>query len=121
MSAPFMAGVSGLLFQAKGKSAQVGRTARTLFQSTASFIPSSKAEGALLHTATQQGAGLIQAYDAIFATTILSRTELLLNDTAHFDGVYVPLSSLILEVGDLVQQAKVLCQEHWQEQEKIHR
>ncbi|KAJ7263763.1 subtilisin-like protease [Mycena rebaudengoi] len=87
MATPFMAGVSALLFQAKGKSPQVGKTARTLFQSTASVIPSSKTDGDPLQTATQQGAGLIQAYDAIFATTILSRGELILNDTTHFAGV----------------------------------
>jgi hypothetical protein len=90
MATPFMAGVSALLFQAKGKSPQVGKTARTLFQSTASVIPSSKTDADPLQTATQQGAGLIQAYDAIFATTILSRGELILNDTTHFAGVWVP-------------------------------
>ncbi|KAJ7238980.1 subtilisin-like protease [Mycena rebaudengoi] len=87
MATPFLAGVSALLFSVKGNSAQVGRTARTLFQSTASVIPSSKTDGDPLQTVTQQGAGLIQAYDAIFATTTLSRTELILNDTAHFAGV----------------------------------
>ncbi|KAJ7282906.1 subtilisin-like protease [Mycena rebaudengoi] len=87
MATPFLAGVSALLFSVKGNSAQVGRTARTLFQSTASVVPSSKTDGDPLQTVTQQGAGLIQAYDAIFATTILSRTELILNDTAHFAGV----------------------------------
>ncbi|KAJ7248783.1 subtilisin-like protease [Mycena rebaudengoi] len=89
MATPFLAGVSALLFSVKGNSAQVGRTARTLFQSTASVIPSSKTDGDPLQTVTQQGAGLIQAYDAIFATTILSRTELILNDTAHFAAVHV--------------------------------
>ncbi|KAJ7254122.1 subtilisin-like protease [Mycena rebaudengoi] len=69
MATPFLAGVSALLFSVKGNSAQVGRTARTLFQSTASVIPSSKTDGDPLQTVTQQGAGLIQAYDAIFATT----------------------------------------------------
>ncbi|KAJ7282918.1 subtilisin-like protease [Mycena rebaudengoi] len=84
MATPFMAGVSALLLSVKGKSPQVARSARTLFQSTSSVIPSSKTDGDPLQTVTQQGAGLIQAFDAIYATTILSRTELILNDTAHF-------------------------------------
>jgi hypothetical protein len=33
---------------------------------------------------TQQGAGLINVFDAIHSTTIVSPGELILNDTAHF-------------------------------------
>ncbi|KAF7321903.1 Subtilisin-like protease [Mycena kentingensis (nom. inval.)] len=86
MATPFLAGSSALLLSAKGKSPAVGRTARTLFQSTAFPIPSSKTDGDPLQPVAQQGAGLIQVFDAIFATTILSKGELLLNDTAHFAG-----------------------------------
>jgi hypothetical protein len=93
MATPFMAGVGALLFSVKGNSPQVGRTARTLFQSTASLVASSNTDADPLQTVTQQGAGLVQAFDGIFATTILSRTELILNDTAHFAGPCVPLPS----------------------------
>ncbi|KAJ6603216.1 subtilisin-like protease [Mycena vulgaris] len=86
MATPFMAGSAALLLSVKGKSPSVAKTARTLFQSTAQTIPSSKTDGDPLQTVTQQGAGLVQVYDAIFATTILSPTELILNDTAHFSG-----------------------------------
>ncbi|KAJ6521908.1 subtilisin-like protease [Mycena vulgaris] len=86
MATPFMAGSAALLLSVKGKSPSVGKTARTLFQSTAQTIPSSKTDGDPLQTVTQQGAGLIQVFDAIFTTTILSPTELILNDTAHFAG-----------------------------------
>ncbi|KAJ7497644.1 subtilisin-like protease [Mycena latifolia] len=86
MATPFMAGSAALLFAVKGKSASVGKTARTLFQSTAQPISTSHTDGDPFQTATQQGAGLVQVFDALFATTILSPTELILNDTAHFAG-----------------------------------
>ncbi|KAJ7898396.1 subtilisin-like protease [Mycena leptocephala] len=63
MATPFMAGSSALLLSVK-------------------VTP----DGDPLQTVTQQGAGLVQVNDAIFGTTLLSRTELILNDTAHFAG-----------------------------------
>jgi hypothetical protein len=93
MATPFLAGSSALLLAVKGKSASVATGARTLFQASALPISSSHTDGDPLQTATQQGAGLIQVYDALFGTTLLSRTELILNDTAHFAGPYVPFSS----------------------------
>ncbi|RXW19777.1 hypothetical protein EST38_g6064, partial [Candolleomyces aberdarensis] len=87
MATPFVAGVSALLFEAKGKTVNVARTARTLFESTAKYVPSNLTDGDPLQTVTQQGAGLINAYDALHATTILSKGELLLNDTVNFKPV----------------------------------
>lgn len=84
MSTPFLAGSAALLFSVKGKSAAVGRTARTLFETTAQMVPSTHTDGDPLQTVTQQGAGLINVFDAIHATTIVSPGELILNDTAHF-------------------------------------
>ncbi|KIY47274.1 pyrolysin [Fistulina hepatica ATCC 64428] len=86
MAAPFVAGSSALLLEAKGTSASLGTTARTLFESTAQKVPSSKTDSDPYQTLSQQGAGLINAYDAIHATTIVSPGELLLNDSAHFQG-----------------------------------
>ena len=85
MATPFVAGVSALLLLAKGISADVARGARDLFETTSSRIPSSHTDGALPHTLTQAGAGLIDAYKAIFTTTIVSPGELILNDVAHFE------------------------------------
>ena len=87
MATPFVAGSSALLFSVKGKSAAVGKTARTLFESTAQRVPSSHTDGDPLQTVSQQGAGLINVFNAIHAPTIVSPGELLLNDTANFNGV----------------------------------
>lgn len=84
MATPFMAGSAALLLSVKGKT--VAKSALTLFESTAVPIPSSKTDGDPLQTASQQGAGLVQVYNAIFGTTMLSKAELNLNDTAHFAG-----------------------------------
>ncbi|KAJ7187896.1 subtilisin-like protease [Mycena filopes] len=67
MATPFMAGSAALLLAAKGKSA-------FRCEDRAHSLP------------VDCGAGLVQVYDAIYATTILSRTELILNDTTHFAG-----------------------------------
>jgi subtilisin family serine protease len=86
MATPFVAGSAALLFFVKGNSADVGRGARTLFETTAQQIPSSKTDGDPLQTVTQQGAGLINVFDAVHATTIVSPGELILNDTAYFQN-----------------------------------
>ena len=87
MATPFMAGVSALLFSVKGRSPQVGTTARTLFETTAQLIGSSHTDGDPLQPATQQGAGLVDAFKALTTDIIVSPGELLLNDTAHFKGL----------------------------------
>ncbi|KAJ7747214.1 subtilisin-like protease [Mycena metata] len=86
MATPFMAGSSALLLSVKGRTPAVAKSARGLFQATAATIGSTLTDGDPLQTATQQGAGLVQVFDAIFGTTLLSKTELILNDTAHFAG-----------------------------------
>ncbi|KAF4621066.1 hypothetical protein D9613_000162 [Agrocybe pediades] len=88
MATPFVAGVSALLLSAKGKSPAVAKAARSLFETTATKLPSSYSDNDPLQTLTQAGAGLIQAYDAVHATTIISPSELVLNDTAHFKGFH---------------------------------
>ncbi|KAI0745166.1 subtilisin-like protease [Earliella scabrosa] len=88
MATPFVAGVSALLFEARGTSPAVGRSARNLFESTAQRVPSSHTDGDPLQTVTQQGAGLIDAFKAIHADVVVSPTELITNDTAHFRGLH---------------------------------
>ncbi len=84
MATPFIAGVSALLFSVKGKSPEVGTTARTLLETTAQLISSSHTDGDPLQTVAQQGAGLVDAFKAIHTDIIVSPGEFLLNDTAHF-------------------------------------
>ncbi|KAK0476849.1 subtilisin-like protease [Armillaria novae-zelandiae] len=86
MATPFVAGCAALLFSAKGTSPEVGLSARSLFESTAKAVSSSHTDGDPYQTVTQQGAGLINVYDAIHFATTLSQGELILNDTAHFQG-----------------------------------
>jgi subtilisin family serine protease len=86
MATPYMAGVGALLLAAKGRNADVAHAARDILQSTANIIPSSKDEATLFQTASQQGAGLVDAFKALTSTTIVAPGQLLLNDTAFFNG-----------------------------------
>ncbi|KAF9467399.1 pyrolysin [Collybia nuda] len=85
MATPFVAGCAALLFSVQGNSPEVGKAARTLFETNAHVVASSHVDGDPLQTVTQQGAGLIDIYDAIYAKTIVTPAELILNDTAHFE------------------------------------
>ena len=87
MATPFIAGVSALLFGVKGNSPAVGRGARTLFETTAQFVPSSHTDGDPLQTVAQQGAGLVNAFSALTTNIVVSPGEFLLNDTANFVGL----------------------------------
>jgi subtilisin family serine protease len=84
MATPFVAGSAALILQAKGKGASKGL--RTLLETTASAISSAHNDAALLQTAAQQGAGLINVYNAIHYQTTVSPGELLLNQTGFFNG-----------------------------------
>ncbi|KAJ3530209.1 hypothetical protein NMY22_g8670 [Coprinellus aureogranulatus] len=86
MATPFVAGASALLLQVRGKTAASAKNARALFETTAVSVRSAQDELSVPQTLTQQGAGLINVYDAIFSTTSISKGELILNDTAHFQG-----------------------------------
>jgi len=44
-------------------------------------------DGGPLQTVSQQGAELINVFGAIYATMVVWPSELLLNDTAHFEGL----------------------------------
>ncbi|CAL1706297.1 unnamed protein product [Somion occarium] len=84
MATPFIAGVSALLFGVKGNGASVGTTARTLFETTAQRVSSSHTDGDPLQSVAMQGAGLVNAFDAIHSDIVVSPGEFLLNDTANF-------------------------------------
>ncbi|KZT21765.1 subtilisin-like protease [Neolentinus lepideus HHB14362 ss-1] len=84
MATPFVAGSAALLLQNRGK--DTAKSLRSLLQTTASNVASSKTDGDPLQTVSQQGAGLIQVDRAISTKTVVSPGQLTLNDTAHFEG-----------------------------------
>ncbi|KAG9123557.1 hypothetical protein FRC07_014769 [Ceratobasidium sp. 392] len=86
MAAPFAAGSAALLLQVRGRNEATAKSVLGMFQNTAIPVPGSGAGGNLLESAAHQGAGLIQVYDAIKGTGSMLPAELLLNDTAHFQG-----------------------------------
>lgn len=81
MAAPFAAGAAALILKAKGKDKDTCKSVKGLLQSTAGMIPTSSVDGAPIASAAQQGAGLINVYQAIQAQSVITTTELLLNDT----------------------------------------
>lgn len=83
MATPFVAGSAALILQTRGRNANVARSARSLLESTSQRVPSSKTDEDPLQTLTQQGAGLVNVFKAVHAETIVSPTELIVNDTAH--------------------------------------
>ncbi|CAE7144667.1 unnamed protein product [Rhizoctonia solani] len=86
MATPFVAGSAALLLQAKGKSTAIAKAARNIFQNAAIPVKQTALNGSLVETASHQGAGLIDVYNAIKNTAKLLPSELLLNDTAYFKG-----------------------------------
>ncbi|CAE6507200.1 unnamed protein product [Rhizoctonia solani] len=87
MATPFVAGAAALLLQILGKNATTAQAVRSIFQNTA--IPTMRTENtSLIPTAAQQGAGLLNVYNAVKNTGSLLPAELLLNDTAYFKGAH---------------------------------
>lgn len=86
MATPFTAGTAALILQATNKSSAAIQGMRDLLQTTANPVPSNITEGAPWQTLSWQGMGLIQADAAINARTWVSPAQLLLNDTANFNG-----------------------------------
>ncbi|KAH7323148.1 subtilisin-like serine protease PR1C [Stachybotrys elegans] len=88
MACPFAAGAYALVSQARGIKPEP-RLLETLFASTAQPQLFSRYQTPFdewLAPGAQQGAGLIQVYDAAFTTTRLEPSSLAFNDTANFSG-----------------------------------
>ncbi|EJD50690.1 subtilisin-like protein [Auricularia subglabra TFB-10046 SS5] len=86
MATPHAAGVAALILKAKGKG--VAKGIRDLLETTSKTIPQSLDENAKPQTLSQQGAGLINAWDALNYQTVVTPGELLLNDTANWKGLH---------------------------------
>ncbi len=86
MSCPFVAGVIALIGQKRG-SFDV-KTLRNILAATSKPSPWNDGTRAydILAPVAQQGAGLIQAYDAAFAEVIPSVSSISFNDSDHFAG-----------------------------------
>ncbi|KAK1225206.1 hypothetical protein PQX77_011886 [Marasmius sp. AFHP31] len=84
MASPYVAGCAALFVQARGKNKDIARQAKELFQTTSNPLLANHSDESLLETATVQGAGIIDAYAATYASTIISPAELLLNDSRYF-------------------------------------
>ncbi|KAF9258179.1 subtilisin-like protein [Marasmius fiardii PR-910] len=90
MSAPYIAGCAALLLQARGKTPEVARQARDLFESTAVPVAANRSSEKipLLQTVTSAGAGYVDVFSAAFTETVVGPGELVLNDTKYFKGIH---------------------------------
>ncbi|KAJ1549536.1 hypothetical protein HK405_013213 [Cladochytrium tenue] len=77
MATPYVAGAIALYLEAKGL--QNFTTVKTAFQNAAQ--PMKMYESTLIESPAHQGAGLINVYDAVTATTIITPSAIALNDT----------------------------------------
>ncbi|KAH8674310.1 peptidase S8/S53 domain-containing protein [Xylariales sp. PMI_506] len=86
MACPLVAGIYALIAEVRGTFDPA--TIENLLASTASpaLLNDGTATYPALAPVAQQGAGLVQAYDAAYATTLLSVSSLAFNDTDHFVG-----------------------------------
>lgn len=87
MATPFTAGVLALIKQVRNATLTPGEL-DSLISSTSKANFWNDGGGSLrdLAPVSQQGPGLIQAYDAAYATTLVSRSSIAFNDTDHSPG-----------------------------------
>ncbi|CAE6445476.1 unnamed protein product [Rhizoctonia solani] len=87
MASPFVAGAAAILLQTHGKNVTTSQAARSIFQNTAMPVMRT-VNTSLVPTTGQQGAGLLNVYQAVKATGSLLPAEILLNDTGYFQGTH---------------------------------
>ncbi|WVO16331.1 hypothetical protein L204_104006 [Cryptococcus depauperatus] len=86
-SSGFAAGAAALYLNVKGSNLSP-IDVKSALGVTSQQLPISASDNSLASVAIQ-GAGRLQINDAINAGAVISPAEILLNDTAHFDGVHV--------------------------------
>ncbi|KAG9002908.1 hypothetical protein FRB94_003484 [Tulasnella sp. JGI-2019a] len=86
-SAPLVAGAAALFLQAQKKtplsSLLPGWSVQSLFEQTSVAVGTTADDSGPVNTLTLQGAGLINAYAAVYTTSYISTPELMLNDTKY--------------------------------------
>jgi subtilisin family serine protease len=82
MATPFVAGGAALLLAAKPKSLTTVRAIKDLLETTSTLIRASDGTG--LDSTIRAGAGLINVYNAIHTTTVVSPGVLNVNDYSNF-------------------------------------
>lgn len=87
MAAPYVAGSAALILSTKRKNDRNGRGVKKHLQTTAKYIGSTHTETDPYNTLIQQGSGLVQVFNAIHYLTKVSPSEIMLNDTTHWNGV----------------------------------
>ncbi|KAI9354508.1 peptidase S8/S53 domain-containing protein [Zopfochytrium polystomum] len=105
MASPYFAGTVALYLQAKGKTSF--DSVKTAFQTTAT--PTKIYQSDLVASVAQQGAGLVNVYNALIAKTVVTPSSLALNDTqftskTHYtlsltNNYATPVSYLVVNVG----------------------
>ncbi|KAF7315658.1 Subtilisin-like protease [Mycena indigotica] len=88
MATPFVAGAAALVLRDLGKTAKVALEMQRILQTTSVSLASSHTDGSPVRTVAQQGSGLIQVDRAINGETIVSPSQIALNDTAHFKATH---------------------------------
>ncbi|KAJ3097575.1 hypothetical protein HDU97_004736 [Phlyctochytrium planicorne] len=87
MSSPYVAGVAALVLQSLGRNNRpTFAELRRILQNTATFAKKHKTE--LIDSVASQGAGLINAYNAITSKTSIFPSNLALNDTQYTQQHY---------------------------------
>lgn len=89
MAAPHVASIYALIKEARGSIDP--KTIRSLLSSTAkpqAPIGSGNNTNGILASVAQQGAGLVQAYDAAHSTIVISSDGIALNDSDNFVGTH---------------------------------
>ena len=86
MSCPHTAGLAALVLKAKGKA--YAKNVRSLLQTTSTTVKETTAETSRKNTLAQVGAGQANIFNALTYETTLTPAELLLNDTANWNGLH---------------------------------